>query len=170
VGRAYPADENIVKTMAKKKTRTIKVKSKKSSRKVVRLNSVRNQKSERKPLSKPADKSPISPGVASLAQPAPSQSLDDSRVFTIEIDSIRAETTIGDLIVAFPKTRDVLMKHGLSFDVEEAGYLYMTLNVFSAIHGLALTGLLQELDVASKELPLPPLAAPIRQIVPPPTT
>jgi hypothetical protein len=96
--------------------------------------------------------------------------LNDARVFTIEIDSIRAETTIGDLIVAFPKTRDVLMKHGLSFDVEEAGYLYMTLNVFSAIHGLVLTGLLQELDVASKELPLPPLAAPIRQIVTPPTT
>ena len=91
-------------------------------------------------------------------------------VFTIEIDSIRAETTIGDLIVAFPRTRDVLMKHGLRFDVEEAGYLYMTLNVFSAIHGLALTGFLQELDVASKEMPLPPLAAPVRQIASPPTT
>ena len=101
---------------------------------------------------------------------SPLQTFDDSRVFTIEIDSIRAETTIGDLIVAFPRTRDVLMKHGLRFDVEEAGYLYMTLNVFSAIHGLVLTGLLQELDVASKELPLPPLAAPpVRQIVPPPT-
>lgn len=101
----------------------------------------------------------------------PSQIIDDSRVFTIEIDSIRAETTIGDLIVAFPRTRDVLMKHGLTFDVEQAGYLYMTLNVFSAIHGLALTGFLQELDVASKEMPLPPLAAPpVRQIASPPTT
>jgi hypothetical protein len=96
--------------------------------------------------------------------------MDDSRVFTIEIDSIRAETTIGDLIVAFPRTRDVLMKHGLRFDVEEAGYLYMTLNVFSAIHGLALPGFLQELDVASKEMPLPPLAAPVRQIASPPIT
>jgi len=96
--------------------------------------------------------------------------MDDSRVFTIEIDSIRAETTIGDLIVAFPRTRDVLMKHGLRFDVEEAGYLYMTLNVFSAIHGLVLTGLLQELDIASKELPLPPLAPPIRQLISPPAT
>ena len=104
------------------------------------------------------------------ARPSPPQGLDDSRVFTIEIDSIRAETTIGDLIVVFPKTRDVLMKHGLRFDVEEAGYLYMTLNVFSAIHGLVLTGLLQELDIASKELPLPPLAPPIRQIVSPPST
>ncbi len=103
------------------------------------------------------------------ARSPPSQVLDNSRVFTIEIDSIRADTTIGDLIVAFPRTRDVLMKHGLRFDVEEAGYLYMTLNVFSAIHGLVLTGLLQELDVASKEMPLPPLAAPVRQIAPPPT-
>lgn len=105
-----------------------------------------------------------------LAQTSTSQTFDDSRVFTIELDSIRAETTIGDLIVAFPRTRDVLMKHGLRFDVEEAGYLYMTLNVFSAIHGLVLAGLLQELDVASKELPLPPLAPPLRQIIPPPTT
>jgi len=96
------------------------------------------------------------------ARPSPPQTMDDSRVFTIEIDSIRAETTIGDLIVAFPRTRDVLMKHGLRFDVEEAGYLYMTLNVFSAIHGLALISFLQELDVASKEMPLPPLAAPVR--------
>jgi hypothetical protein len=156
--------------MAKKKTRRIKARSKKSSKKVVRLNSARNQKSERKPLSKPADKSPTPLGISSPARPSPPEALNDARVFTIEIDSIRAETTIGDLIVAFPKTRDVLMKHGLSFDVEEAGYLYMTLNVFSAIHGLVLTGLLQELDVASKELPLPPLAAPIRQIVTPPTT
>lgn len=63
------------------------------------------------------------------------------------------------------------MKHGLRFEVEEAGYLYMTLNVFSAIHGLTLTGLLEELDVASKELPLPPLAPPpVRQIASPPTT
>src|SRR5437879_13894254 len=102
------------------------------------------------------------------ARSSTSQTFDDSRVFTIELDSIRAETTIGDLIVAFPRTRDVLMKHGLSFDVEEAGYLYMTLNVFSAIHGLALTGFLEELDVASREMPLPPLAAPVRQRVTPP--
>ena len=127
-------------------------------------------KPQRKSITEFAEKSNIISSTASAAQPAPSQAFDDSRVFTIEIDSIRAETTIGDLIVAFPRTRDVLMKHGLSFDVEEAGYLYMTLNVFSAIHGLALTGFLEELDVASREMPLPPLAAPVRQIVPPPTT
>jgi hypothetical protein len=156
--------------MAKKKTQRNKVKSKKVPRKGPRPSTSRSQTSERKSLSKPAEKSSILPSISLQSRPLLSQIPDNSRVFTIEIDSIRAETTIGDLIVAFPRTRGVLMKHGLRFDVEEAGYLYMTLNVFSAIHGLVLTGLLQELDVASKELPLPPLAAPIRQIAPPPTT
>ncbi len=130
----------------------------------------RIQKSQRKPASKLANSAATAPVLSLSARLSPPQALSDSRVFTIEIDSIRADTTIGDLIVAFPRTRDVLMKHGLRFDVEQAGYLYMTLNVFSAIHGLALPGLLQELDVASKELPLPPLAPPIRQVAPPPTT
>ncbi len=156
--------------MAKKKTRSTKTRSKKVSKKIVKPNSARNQKSQGKPLSNLADKGSPAPSISLSPRPSPSQAMDDSRVFTIEIDSIRAETTIGDLIVAFPRTRDVLMKHGLRFDVEEAGYLYMTLNVFSAIHGLALTGFLQELDVASKEMPLPPLAAPVRQIASPPTT
>src|SRR5207245_3612264 len=119
---------------------------------------------------KPTAKGAMAQAIPLPAQSSTSQTMEDSRVFTIEIDSIRAETTIGDLIVAFPRTRDVLMKHGLRFDVEEAGYLYMTLNVFSAIHGLALISFLQELDVASKEMPLPPLAAPVRQLASPPTT
>ena len=157
--------------MAKKNTRNIKTKSKKGSKKIVKPTNTRNKRSQGKPLPNLNDKGISAPSVASPARPAPSQIIDDSRVFTIEIDSIRAETTIGDLIVAFPRTRDVLMKHGLTFDVEQAGYLYMTLNVFSAIHGLALTGFLQELDIASKEMPLPPLAAPpVRQIASPPTT
>ncbi len=156
--------------MAKKKTRSIKTRSKRVSKKIIKPTSARNQKSQGKTLSDPADKGLSAPNVSLSARPSPPQTMDDSRVFTIEIDSIRAETTIGDLIVAFPRTRDVLMKHGLRFEVEEAGYLYMTLNVFSAIHGLALTGFLQELDVASKEMPLPPLAAPVRQIASPPTT
>ncbi len=156
--------------MAKKKNRSNKTGSKKVSKRLGKPTNAQSKKPQRKPITKRPEKSNIGSSTPLPARPAASQDFDDSRVFTIEIDSIRAETTIGDLIVAFPRTRDVLMKHGLSFDVEEAGYLYMTLSVFSAIHGLAITGLLQELDVASKELPLPPLAAPIRQIVPPPTT
>src|SRR6266700_3221063 len=73
-------------------------------------------------------------------------------------------TTIGDLIVAFPRTRDVLMKHGLRFDVEQAGYLYMTLSVFSAIHGLTTNNLVQELHLASKDPPPQPSAQQLRPI------
>ena len=167
MGRPNP-QAFLVMIMTKKKTRKNKVKSKKVSKKVTKQTHARDQKPQNKSSSKPTDKGPIAPTILLPARLSPSQASDDSRVFTIEIDSIRAETMIGDLIVAFPRTRDVLMKHGLRFDVEEAGYLYMTLNVFSAIHGLALTGFLQELDVASKELPLPPLAPPVRQILSPP--
>jgi len=162
VGQPTP-QADLVRTMTKKKTRSNKVKSNRVSKKLTKQTRARNQRLQRKPLSKAAS-------IPLQAGPSPPQALDGSRVFTIEIDSIRAETTIGDLIVAFPRTRDVLMKHGLRFDVEEAGYLYMTLSVFSAIHGLGLTGFLQELDVASKELPLPPLAPPVRQILSPPAT
>jgi hypothetical protein len=157
-----------MKATAKKKTRSNKLLSKKVSKRSPKHAAARDKKVQRKPAPKSADKGPLSHNVSLPAPLSPAPANDDSRVFTIEIDSIRAETTIGDLIVAFPKTRDVLMKHGLRFDVEQAGYLYMTLNVFSAIHGLVLTGLLQELDVASKEMPLPPLAPPLRQIAPPP--
>lgn len=153
-----------------KKSRTKKVGSKRVSKTVAKQAVARPRKSQTKSTPNPPSRNPTAQSVPLSTRPSPPQAFDESRVFTIEIDSIRAETTIGDLIVAFPRTRDVLMKHGLRFDVEEAGYLYMTLNVFSAIQGLGLTGLLQELDVASKELPLPPLAAPTRQIVPPPTT
>ena len=159
-----------VKIMANKKTRGDRARSKKSSKKLNTTKGARYKKPQGKVAPKPTEKGAMAQAIPLPAQSSTSQTFDDSRVFTIELDSIHAETTIGDLIVAFPRTRDVLMKHGLRFDVEEAGYLYMTLNVFSAIHGLALAGLLQELDVASKELPLPPLAPPLRQIVPPPTT
>ena len=161
---------DLVRTMTKKKTRSNKVKSNRVSKKLTKQTRTRKLRLQRKPLSKAVDRGPIAASIPLQAGPSPPQALDGSRVFTIEIDSIRAETTIGDLIVAFPRTRDVLMKHGLRFDVEEAGYLYMTLSVFSAIHGLGLTGFLQELDVASKELPLPPLAPPVRQILSPPAT
>jgi hypothetical protein len=89
---------------------------------------------------------------------------------SIEIRSIDGETTIGDLIVAFPRTRDVLMKHGLRFDVEEAGYLYMTLSVFSAIHGHSTSSLVEQLVVVSKEPPPPPAVIPLRPIPVVPTS
>lgn len=91
-------------------------------------------------------------------------SLPAGSIFSISLGTINGDTSIGDLIVAFPRTREVLMKHGLRFDVEEAGYLYMTLNVFSAIHGLTTNNLVQELHTASKEPPAQPAPPPLRQV------
>jgi hypothetical protein len=155
--------------MVNKKNRAKHAKPKKNMKKASKPLPARHKKEIERNLSKTVAKGPSTesaplPPAQILASP-----VRDSRVFTIEIDSIKGETTIGDLIVAFPRTRDVLMKHGMSFDVEEAGYLYMTLNVFSAIHGLVLHGLIQELDIISKEPVLPPLAQPPRQTVSPPT-
>jgi len=98
----------------------------------------------------------------------PPLEIKENRVFSIEVGTISGETTIGDLIVAFPRTRDVLMKHGLRFDVEQAGYLYMTLNVFSAIHGVTSTNLIQEIHTASREQPEQPPST-LRPLVAPPT-
>src|SRR3989442_13768894 len=100
--------------MAKKKRRTKKVRSKKVS-KLRKPTGARDKKPQRKSVEKPATKGPMAPNTSLPARPTPSQTFDESRVFTIEIDSIRAETTIGNLIVAFPRTRDVLMKHRLRF-------------------------------------------------------
>lgn len=75
-------------------------------------------------------------------------------VFELDPVDIHGDTTIGDLIVAFPRTRQVLLKHGVSFDVEEAGYVYMTLSVFSALHGLKTSSLIDELITVSKEIPV----------------
>jgi len=61
------------------------------------------------------------------------------------------------------------MKHGLRFDVEDAGYLYMTLNVFSAIYGLATNNLVQELDTASREPPIQSSPQQLRPITTAPT-
>lgn len=116
----------------------------------------------------PAKQSPVMSVQLTGRGVLPPLTMKDNRVFSIEVDSISGETTIGDLIVAFPRTRDVLMKHGLRFDVEEAGYLYMTLNVFSAIHGVTSTNLIQEINTASKEVPLPPVSA-LRPLVAPTT-
>src|SRR5436305_2438715 len=158
----------VVNQMARKTRKRKKGKAKREPRKSSPPRRVERTSPQERAFKVPS-KSPIIPSVpASTYRAQPAVLPHDHPVFSIKIGSINGETTIGDLIVAFPRTRDVLMKHGLRFDVEDAGYLYMTLNIFSAIHGLALTGFLQELDVASKELPLPPLAPPIRQILSPP--
>ncbi len=79
--------------------------------------------------------------------------------FEITIDRIEAGTIIGDLMVVFPRTREVLKKHGLNLDVEEAGDIYMSLEAFAALRGLKTPVLVEELEEASKEVPPPPMAA-----------
>jgi hypothetical protein len=154
--------------MSTKKSKLVKAKKSSSKKPKHAVKVPARQKPATKPASKPSSSTMPSLNIA-VRSPPQSVSIATRPVFSIEIGSIGGETTIGDLIVAFPRTRDVLMKHGLRFDVEEAGYLYMTLNVFSAIHGLTTNTLVQELHTASKEPPLPP-AAPLRPIITAPTT
>ena len=85
--------------------------------------------------------------------------------FRIIVNRIQGETIIGDLIVVFPRTREVLKQHGLNLDVEEAGDIYMSLDAFAALQGLKTDVLVQELELASKtppplQPPIPAVAAP----------
>jgi hypothetical protein len=153
--------------MAGKTTRTRKGKQKTTTKKAGRKPEAAKRAQPKHPAqtsSKTLPPTILAPPRADLSAISPPR----EHVFTIQIGSISGETTIGDLIVAFPRTRAVLMKHGLRFDVEEAGYLYMTLNVFSAIHGLTTNSLVQELHTASKEPPPPPTPQQVRPIVPAP--
>ena len=149
--------------MVGKTNKSKKTKPKKEVKKPVKS----EKKTPAKPAPKPVSKSiPVPILHAQLAREPSVIAVPPTRIFSIDLGTISGDTTIGDLIVAFPRTREVLMKHGLRFDVEEAGYLYMTLNVFSAIHGIVTHSLVQELDVASKAPPPIPLAVPPPRPIP----
>ncbi len=88
------------------------------------------------------------------------ESVREGTGFKIVVNRIEGETIIGDLMVVFPRTREILKKHGLNMDVEDAGDIYMSLEAFAALQGLEMEALLLELEVASKEPPpQPPMAA-----------
>jgi hypothetical protein len=72
----------------------------------------------------------------------------------ITVESIRAETAIGDLLVAFPRTREVLVRNGLRLEAEDAGDIYMTLDAFSALNGLKTEILVQDIVVIAREPPV----------------
>ncbi|HEV2119745.1 MAG TPA: hypothetical protein VGS11_06545 [Candidatus Bathyarchaeia archaeon] len=76
----------------------------------------------------------------------------------VTIESIRGDTAIGDLLVTFPRTREVLVRNGLRLEAEDAGDIYMTLDAFSAMNGLKTEGLVVEIVEVAKE-PLPQPAA-----------
>lgn len=83
----------------------------------------------------------------------------------VTIENIRGETAIGDLLVAFPRTREVLVRNGLRLEADYAGDIYMTLDAFSALNGLKAESLVQDLVDIAKE---PPLAQPVPQLAAPP--
>src|SRR5215510_679607 len=81
--------------------------------------------------------------------------------FKIMIERIHGGTVLGDLMVVFPRTRDVLKKYGLNLEVDEAGDIYMSLEAFAALRGLKTELFIQELEAASKEPPPTPGVPPL---------
>jgi hypothetical protein len=70
---------------------------------------------------------------------------------SITVENIRGDTVVGDLLVTFPRTREVLVTNGLKLEAEDAGDIYMTLDAFSAMNGLKTERLVEELVEAAKE-------------------
>src|SRR6266700_2201418 len=84
----------------------------------------------------------------------------------VTIGTIRGDTVIGDLLVAFPRTREVLVRTGLRLEAEDAGDIYMTLDAFSAMNDLKTEKLVIEIVEVAKQ-PIPQPVAP--QLVAAPT-
>src|SRR2546427_10159338 len=79
--------------------------------------------------------------------------------YVITVENIRGDTAIGDLLVTFPRTRDVLVRKGLRLEAEDAGDIYMTLDAFSAMNGLKTENLVLDIvEVAKEPLPQPPVS------------
>ena len=119
-----------------------------SKRKARRKNKPAKRSKAQRPSKKHATKTaetsvPILPPV--LIKPTARES------YRMTVENIRGETVIGDLLVAFPRTRDVLARNGLKLEAEEAGDIYITLDVFSALNGLKTEILVQALVGIAKE-------------------
>jgi len=112
-----------------------------------------------KPARKMDSISPASPKPVSLT--TQTEHRVERPSFKIIIDRIDGGTVLGDLMVVFPRTREVLKKYGLNLEVEEAGDIYMSLEAFAALKGLKTESVIEELEVASKETPSSPAVPPI---------
>src|SRR5213080_2028757 len=78
--------------------------------------------------------------------------------FSITVGNIRGDTSIGDLLVTFPRTREVLVRKGLRLEADDAGDIYMTLDAFSAMNGLKTEKLVLDIvEVAKEPIPQPPV-------------
>ena len=99
---------------------------------------------------KPAE--PVSQAqVKAAPAPVPTEIVREKPSFKIMIERIHGGTVMGDLMVVFPRTRDILKKYGLNLEVDEAGDIYMSLEAFAALKGLKTELFIQELEAASKE-------------------
>ena len=142
---------NKKKGNARKTSRKPTAKSKKP---VKKEKPVTRQQKPAKP-SEPILRAPAKPAPV----PAAPEKVREKPNFQIIIDSIHGGTVLGDLMVVFPRTRDVLKKYGLNLEVDEAGDIYMSLEAFAALRGLKTESIIQELEAASKE-PAPTPAVP----------
>ncbi len=104
---------------------------------------------------------PTRPSVNQQVSPRPGSSREGTG-FKIAVDQIDGDTIIGDLLVVFPRTREVFQKYGLRLDVEDAGDIYMTLDAFAAMQGIKTETLIRDLTEASRE---PPPQAPVPTLV-----
>ena len=101
--------------------------------------------------------SQVPPG--QIQQPSIRKELPVTERPRITVANIRGDTTIGDLLVTFPRTREVLVRMGLKLEAEEAGDIYMTLDAFSAMNGLKTEKLVVDIVEGAKEPP-PQLTVP----------
>lgn len=115
---------------------------------------------------------PVKPRQSSKKNPPKNRSAQPSQVVPpphveppamersiVTIGTIRGDTAIGDLLVAFPRTRDVLVRKGLRLEAEDAGDIYMTLDAFSAMNGLKTENLVLDIvQVAKEPVPQPPVS------------
>src|SRR3989475_6887782 len=134
--------------MAKKRrvlSRTAKRGAKKAkSGKPVKAGQVHKRAETKKP---PAVTRHIAHQSVSLEPPARER-------YVITVENIRGDTSIGDLLVTFPRTREVLVRNGLRLEAENAGDIYMTLDAFSAMNGLKMETLVHDIVDIAKESPL----------------
>ena len=145
------------------KTRAVSRKmNKKQARKNKPAKSLRlRQSSKKSPSKKPASL----PSQVILPSPRVEPPIMERPIVTI--GTIRGDTAIGDLLVAFPRTRDVLVRKGLRLEAEDAGDIYMTLDAFSAMNGLKTENLVFDIVEVAKQ-PLP--QSPVSQLVAAPAT
>ena len=138
---------------AKKRTPARKVNKKHGKKAKPAKPAQARQYSKKSPSKKPS----VPPSQVILPPPRVEPPAMERSVVTI--GTIRGDTAIGDLLVAFPRTRDVLVRKGLRLEAEDAGDIYMTLDAFSAMNGLKTENLVLDIvEVAKQPLPQPPVS------------